>query len=99
MRELLNLSDALRKGIRATSDFLLFDSAIACALLNLAESANNEERRFRAILKAEEVIASMNAILTKLAFGDDQRALIEQARNELQARLDRTTGRASMHLV
>ena len=99
MRELLNLSDALRKGIRATSDFLLFDSSIAHALLNLAESANNEERRFRAILKAEEVIASMNAILAKLALGDEQRTLIEQARNQLQARLDRNTGTVSVHLA
>ena len=99
MRELLNLSDALRKGMRATSDFLLFDSSIAHALLNLAEAANNEERRFRAILKAEEVIASMNAILAKLALGDEQRTLIEQARNDLQARLDRTTSTVSVHLA
>jgi hypothetical protein len=99
MRELLNLSDALRKGIRATSDFLLFDSSIAHALLNLAESANNEERRFRAILKAEEVIASMNAILAKLALGDEQRALIQQSRDALQARLDQATGTASVHLA
>jgi hypothetical protein len=56
-------------------------------------------RGFRAILKAEEVIASMNTILAKLALGDEQRALIQQSRDALQARLDQATGTASVHLA
>jgi len=90
----MNLSDPLRKGVQAASQLLLFDSSTAHALLNLAESAQNEENRFRAILKAEEVIGSMNGTIAQLSATDETRRLIENARNELQMRLERAVEKA-----
>ena len=66
---------------------LLVDAKLALALLDLGESTNIEERRFCAILKAEEVVGMMNQALLKLSGEHD--GCIEKARDELQNRLDR----------
>ena len=73
---------------------VLVDSITAHALLNLADSVKDEERRFRAILRADEVVLKMDAILAELPSEDAQRPFIEKARFELAARLDQTINAA-----
>ena len=88
--------NASRNGKPTASEFVLVDSITAHALLNLADSAKDEERRFRAILKAEEVVLSMDAILADMPSRDERRQSIEKARFELVERLDRAMNAASL---
>ena len=88
--------DASGKGRWTAEESVLVDSITAHALLNLADSAKDEERRFRAILKAEEVVVSMDAILAHLPPRDEHRQAIEKARFELASRLDQAMNASSL---
>ena len=84
------LIDVDGKDIRLSGDaFLLVDAELACALLALVESTNIEEHRFRAILKADQVVKTINQYLPTSRLEHTKRATIEKARDDLQVRLER----------
>ena len=68
---------------------LLIDARLAHALLDLDEFTHNEERRFCALLKADEVVKTMNRLLANLSLESERRGQVERERDALLLRLER----------
>ena len=71
-----------------TDQLLLADAKLANALWDFGEFTNNEECRFCAILKAQEVIKMIGQSLSHPG-GIEHRSLFETVRDDLQTRMER----------
>ena len=64
-------------------------SGISSITLFTVSITNNEERRFCALLKADEVVKTMNRSLADLSLESERRGQVERARDALLLRLER----------
>jgi hypothetical protein len=84
----------MKNALLSGSD-LLIDARLAHALLDLDEFTNNEERRFRALLKADEVVNTMNRSLASPSLERERRGQVERERDALLLRLERAVDNRS----